>query len=246
MNPQLLNQTRLLVEKYDESLRVNASLNAEIRSLQVIIEEKEANASTLIEHYQDQICHQTTRLEELKEIIRARDIAEKEECQRREAQNKSISMKLREAEAKTSRIQLLEEEVERLTCAQIQQREESERKHLEHQKAMKESFEKDFDSLRQQLVSNMYQEMGDALSKTMQVNDKLTCQLKAALAELESMQITLEEKEKELSFAKREIKLFKYKEKMIAQRRAEKAQARAYLEEIKKDGGGVVEETRKI
>lgn len=243
MNPQLLNQTRLLVEKYDESLRVNASLTAEIRSLQEIIEEKEANASTLIEHYQDQICHQTTRLEELKEIIRARDIAEKEEYQRREAHDKSISIKLREAETKEAtllgRIQLLEEEVKRLTCTQKQQTEESEQKHLEDQIAMKESFEKEFECLRQKLVSNMYQEMGDALSKTMQVNNKLTCQLKAALAELESMQITLQEKEKELSFAKREIKLLKYKEKMAAQRRAERAQARAFIEEIKKAGNVV-------
>eukprot|EP00984_Skeletonema_dohrnii_P021344 scaffold10642_cov155-Skeletonema_dohrnii-CCMP3373.AAC.11 len=83
MNPQLLNQTRLLVEKYDDSLKVNAALNAENRSLRVDIENKEANASTLIEHYQDQICDQTVRLEELKEIIRVRDIAEMEEKQKR-------------------------------------------------------------------------------------------------------------------------------------------------------------------
>lgn len=251
MNPKLLNQTRLLVEKYDESLRVNASLNAQIRSFREIIGEKEANASTLMEHYQDQICHQTTRLEELKEIIRARDIAEKKENQKRKAHDKSISIKLREAETKEAtflgRIQLLEEEVERLTSAQIHQREKSEQKHLDDQIAMKESFEKEFENLRQKLVSNMYQEMGDALSKTMQVNDKLTCQLKAALFELESMQINLQEKEKELSFANREIKLLKYKEKLIAQRRAEKLQARAYLEEMKEAGGVVdVEEIRKI
>ena len=252
MNPQLLNQTRLLVEKYDESLKVNASLNAEIRSLRVIIEEKEANASTLIEHYQDQICKQTTRLEELKEIIRGRDIAENEENERRKVHDKSISIKLREAETNEAtllgRIQLLEEEVERLTRVQIQQREESEQKHVEDQIAMTESFEKEFESLRQKLVSNMYQEMGDALSKTMQVNDKLTCQLKSSITELESMQITLQEKEKELSFAKREIKLLKYKEKMAVQRRAEKAQARVYLlsktqevEDEKEKDGDVVE-----
>ncbi len=239
------------MEKYDESLRVNASLNAQIRSFREIIGEKEANASTLMEHYQDQICHQTTRLEELKEIIRARDIAEKKENQKRKAHDKSISIKLREAETKEAtflgRIQLLEEEVERLTSAQIHQREKSEQKHLDDQIAMKESFEKEFENLRQKLVSNMYQEMGDALSKTMQVNDKLTCQLKAALFELESMQINLQEKEKELSFANREIKLLKYKEKLIAQRRAEKLQARAYLEEMKEAGGVVdVEEIRKI
>eukprot|EP00986_Skeletonema_menzelii_P008583 scaffold3673_cov157-Skeletonema_menzelii.AAC.2 len=253
MNPQLLNQTRLLVEKYDESLKVNASLNAENRSLQVLIENKEANASKLIEHYQDQICDQTNRLEELKEIIRHREIVESEELQKRKEHDESISTKLRDAGAKEvallGRIKLLEEEVERLTCAQLQQREESEQKHLEDQIAMKELFEKDFESLRQKLVSNVYHEMGDALSKTIQVNDKLSCQLKTALAELESMQILLQEREKDLSFAKREIKLLKYKEK-IAQRRAEKAQAHASRlsktqeEDEKTKAGDVVEETR--
>ncbi|KAK1744518.1 hypothetical protein QTG54_005051 [Skeletonema marinoi] len=255
MNPQLLNQTRLLVEKYDDSLKVNAALNAENRSLRVDIENKEANASTLIEHYQDQICDQTARLEELKEIIRVKDIAEMEEKQRRKVHDDSISIKLHEAGAKEvallGRIQVLEEEVERMTCAQIQQREESEQKHLSEQVAMKESFENEFESLRQKLVSNMYQEMGDVMAKTMQLNDKLTSQLKTALAEMESMQITLQEKEKEVSFAKREIKLLKYKEKMMAQRIAEKAQARASLvaktqEEKEKAGGDVVEETQEI
>ena len=114
MNPQLLNQTRLLVEKYDDSLKVNAALNAENRSLRVDIENKEANASTLIEHYQDQICDQTARLEELKEIIRVKDIAEMEEKQRRKVHDDSISIKLHEAGAKEvallGRIQVLEEE----------------------------------------------------------------------------------------------------------------------------------------
>ncbi len=233
MNPQLLNQTRILVEKYDESLKLIAALNAENRSLRVVIENEKAKASTLIEHYQDQICDQTTRLTELKESIRVRDIAEKEDKQKRKVLDDSISIKLREARSKEvalmGRIQVLEENVERLKCIQIQQREESEQKHLADQATMKESFEKQFECLRQKLVSNMYEEMGDVLAKTIQVNDKLTDQLKTVLAELESMQSSKHEKERELSFAKREIKLLKYKEKMVAQRRAEKAQARASL-----------------
>jgi chromosome segregation ATPase len=224
MNPQLLNQTRILVEKYDESLKVIASLSAENQSLRVVIENEKAKASTLIEHYQDQICEQTSRLTELKESIRARDIAGIDDKQKRKVHDDSISTKLREARAKEvallGRIQVLEEEVERLKCIQTQQREDSERKHLADQVTMKESFQKQLECLRQKLVSNMYEEMGDVLAKTMQINDKLSDQLKTVLAELESMQISRNEKEKELSFAKREIKLLKYREKMMAQRNA--------------------------
>jgi hypothetical protein len=230
MNTQLLNQTRVLVEKYDESLKVIAALNAENRSLQVVIENEKAKASTLIDHYQDQICAQTARLAELKESIRARDITEKKDNQKRKIHDDCISIELREARAKEvallGRIQGLEQEVERLKYRQIQQNEESERKNLFDQAEMKESFETKFESLRQQLVSNMYEEMGDVLAKTIQVNDKLTVQLKTVHSELESLQISQHEKDKDLSLAKREIKLLKYKEKMMAQRKAEKAQAR--------------------
>lgn len=216
---------------------------------------KEANSKLLIEHYKEKIFDQTNRIEELKDIIRHRVKVESEEIKKRKKHNDLISYKLHDAGAKEfallSRTQLLEEEVERLECALIQQREESEQKHLEDQIAMKESFEKDFETLRQKLVSNVYQEMGDVLSKTMQVNEELSCQLKTALTELESMELSLQDREKDLSFAKREIKLLKYKEKMMAQRRAEKAQARAYRlsktqegDEKKKVGDNVVEETR--
>ena len=216
---------------------------------------KDAKASKLIEQQEQISDQQTNRIEELKDIIRHRDKVESEEIKKRKKHDDLISKKLHDAGAKEvalmRRTQLLEEEVERLECALIQQREESEQKHLEDQIAMKESFEKDFETLRQKLVSNVYHEMGDVLSKTMKVNEELSCQLKTALTELESKQLSLEDREKDLSFAKREIKLLKYKEKMMAQRRAEKAQARAYRlsktpeeDEKKKAEDNAVEETR--
>ena len=234
MNPQLLNQTTgVLVEKFDESLKFIAALNAENRSLRELIENEKQKSSALIEHYQDQICDQTTHLMELKETIRARNNAEKDEEQKRRALADSISIKLRESHTKEvvllDRVQVLEQENERLKRIQIHQREESERKLINAEATMKESFEKKFDCVRQQLISGMYEEMGDVLSKTMTVNDRLTFQLKVVLSELESMKVLREEKDKELSYAKREIKLLKYKEKMIAQRRKEKENARACL-----------------
>lgn len=231
MNPQLLNQTRLLVQKYDDSLKINAALNAENQSLQEELKQHEENSSILINHYQDQLCDQTARLEELKDIIRIRDIAEQEETHKREAHDRSISDRLNYAKAKevthVERIHTLEEEIERLHCMQRHESKENEQKFIAERLKMKESFEKEFECLRQKLVSNMYGEVGDVLANSIQVNDKLSAQLKSVLAELESLQLSQEEKEKELSFAKREIKLLKYKEKMKVQRRAWKAKERA-------------------
>ena len=178
-----------------------------------------------MEHYEQRLCDQTSRLSSLKETIRIRDAAEKEERQKRRAQNEAISIQLRDAQIKDDKILLLEKEVETLKCIQIQQRDESERKHNAAQVAMKESFEKKLEMLKQ----HMYEEMGDVLSRTMKVNDQLTAQLRAVLAELESMKVLQDEKEKELSIANREIKLLKYKEKMVAQRKKEKERERAYL-----------------
>lgn len=225
MNPQLIHQTKILVEKYDESLKVIANLNSENRSLRDVIEKEKLKASKLVEHYEQRLCDQTSRLSSLKETIRIRDATEKEERQKRRAQNEAISIQLRDAQIKDDKIILLEKEVETLKCIQIQQRDESERKHNAAQVAMKESFEKKLEMLKQ----HMYEEMGDVLSKTMKVNDQLTAQLRAVLAELESMKVLQDEKEKELSIANREIKLLKYKEKMIAQRKKEKERERAYL-----------------
>jgi hypothetical protein len=225
MNPQLIHQTKILVEKYDESLKVIANLNSENRSLRDVIEKEKLKASKLVEHYEQRLCDQTSRFSSLKEIIRIRDATEKEERRKRRAQDESITIKLRDAQIKDDKILLLEKEVETLKCIQIQQRDESERKHNAAQVAMKESFEKKLEMLKQ----HMYEEMGDVLSKTMKVNDQLTAQLRAVLAELESMKVLQDEKEKELSIANREIKLLKYKEKMIAQRKKEKERERAYL-----------------
>ena len=219
------------MQKYDDSLKTNAALNAEIQSLREEITQKEKNSSILINHFQDQICDKTARLEELKDIIRVRDISEQEETQKREAYDRSTSDRLNQAKAKevtlTERIHSLEGEIERLHCMQRQECKENEQKIIDEQLKMRESFEKKFECLRQKLVSNMYGEVGDALANSIQVNDKLSGQLKSVLAELESIQLSQEEKEKELSFAKREIKLLKYKEKMKAQRRAWKAMERA-------------------
>lgn len=225
MNPQLILQTKILVEKYDESLKVIANLNSENRSLRDVIEKEKLKASKLVEHYEQRLCDQTSRLSSLKETIRIRDATEKEERQKRRAQNEAISIQLRDAQIKDDKILLLEKEVETLKCIQIQQRDESERKHNAAQVAMKESFEKKLEMLKQ----HMYEEMGDVLSRTMKVNDQLTAQLKAVLAEVESMKVSQDEKEKEISMANREIKLLKYKEKMVAQRKKEKERERAYL-----------------
>lgn len=229
MNPQLIIQTKILVEKYDESLKVIANLNSENRSLRDVIEKERQKASTIVEHYEQRLCDQTSRLSSLKEIIRIRDATEKEERQKRRAHDESISIQLRDAQIKDDKILLLEKEVETLKFIQIQQSDESEQKHNAAQAAMKESFEKKLEIMKQQLLSGMYEEMGDVLSKTMKVNDQLTAQLKAVLAELESMKVAQDEKEKEISIANREIKLLKYKEKMIAQRKKEKEKERAYL-----------------
>ena len=225
MNSQLINQTKILVEKYDESLKVIANLNSENRSLRDVIEKEKLKASKLVEHYEQRLCDQTSRLSSLKETIRIRDATEKEERQKRREQNEYISIQLQDGQIKDDKILLLEKEVETLKCIQIQQRDESERKHNAAQVAMKESFQKKLEIQKQQL----YEEMGDVLAKTMKVNDQLTAQLRAVLAELESMKVSQDEKEKEISIANREIKLLKYKEKMIAQRKKEKERERAYL-----------------
>jgi hypothetical protein len=229
MNPQLIHQTKILVEKYDESLKVIANLNSENRSLRDEIDKEKLKASKLVEHYEQRLCDQTSRFSSLKEIIRVRDATEKEERRKRRAQDESITIKLRDAQIKDDKILLLEKEEETLKCIQIQQRDESERKYNAAQAAMKESFDKKLEISKQQLLSGMYEEMGDVLSRTMEVNDQLTAQLKAVLAELESMKVSQDEKEKEISMANREIKLLKYKEKMIAQRKKEKERERAYL-----------------
>ena len=82
MNSQLINQTKILVEKYDESLKVIANLNSENRSLRDVIEKEKLKASKLVEHYEQRLCDQTSRLSSLKETIRIRDATEKEERQK--------------------------------------------------------------------------------------------------------------------------------------------------------------------
>ena len=166
MNPQLINQTKILVEKYDESLKVIANLNSENRSLRDVIEKEQLKASTLVEHYEQRLCDQTSRLSSLKEIIRIRDATEKEERQKQRAHLESISVQLQDAQIKDDKILLLEEEVETLKFIQIQQRDESERKHNAAQATMREKFEKKLEITKQQLLSGMYEEMGDVLSKT--------------------------------------------------------------------------------
>ena len=93
-----------------------------------------------------------------------------------------------------------------------------ERKALENEANVKQSFLQDTDSFRSQLSSSVCQEVRGTLADTVAGNQCLAIKFRLLLQELEEIQMSRDEKDRELSRTKRELDLLKQMHQLMTSR----------------------------
>jgi hypothetical protein len=115
-------------------------------------------------------------------------------------------------------IYALEDELQALKDDQQKRTRDFERKALENEANVKQSFLQDIDSFRSQLSSSVCHEVRGALADTVADNQRLAIEFRLLLQEMEKIQMSRDEKDRELSRTKRELDLLKQTHQLMTSR----------------------------
>ena len=214
MSSSTIAATRIVVERYDESLKQIAQLKRENFELKEIIRVNGIKAINLIGHYKTEILS-------LQDELRAREKFELLK-QQRNFHDQSTWIEEEELQYKESElvavIYALEDEIQSLKDDQQKRARDFERKALEHEANVKQSFLQDIDSFRSQLSVSVCHEVRGALADTVADNQRLAIEFRLLLQEMEKLQISRDEKDIDLTRTKRELELLKHKYQLMTSR----------------------------
>ena len=217
-----VSTTKVIVQRFDKALRQIATLQRQNNDLNEIIRDNELKALKLIDHYQSDIDAQTNLATKLKSELRARDELERLKRQRnfREQGTEIEDDELQEAREKEllDIIYLLEDEISSLKDDQIKQNEDFERRTLASEANVKQSFLKDIDAFRAHISDSVCDEVREALAATIADNERLTREYRLVLRELEKIQISRDQKDKELRRTRWEMEFLQHKNQLMATR----------------------------
>ncbi len=221
MSSSTIAATRIVVERYDESLKQIAQLKRENFALKEIIRVNEIKAVNLIEHYKTEIDTQTKMAISLQDELRARKHFELLH-RHRNFRDQSTWIEEEELQSKENElisvIYTLEDELQALKDDQQQRTRDFERKALENEANVKQSFLQDIDSFRSQLSSSVCHEVRGALADTVADNQRLAIEFRLLLQEMEKIQMSRDEKDRELSRTKRELDLLMQTHQLMTSR----------------------------
>ena len=221
MSSSTIAATRIVVERYDESLKQIAQLKRENFALKEIIRVNEIKAVNLIEHYKTEIETQTKMAISLQDELRARKHFELLH-RHRNFRDQSTWIEEEELQSKENElmsvIYALEDELQALKDDQQQRTRDFERKALENEANVKQSFLQDIDSFRSQLSSSVCHEVRGALADTVADNQRLAIEFRLLLQEMEKIQMSRDEKDRELSRTKRELDLLMQTHQLMTSR----------------------------
>jgi hypothetical protein len=221
MSSSTIAATRIVVERYDESLKQIAQLKRENFALKEIIRINEIKALNLIEHYKTEIDTQTKLATSLQDELRAREHFELLK-QHRNFRDQCTWIEEEELQSKENElmavIYALEDEIQALRDDQQKRARDFERKALENEANVKQSFLQDIDSFRSQLSSSVCREVRGALADTVADNQRLAIEFRLLLQEMEKIQMSRDEKDRELSRTKRELELLKHTHQLMTSR----------------------------
>lgn len=213
--------TRGVVERYDESLKQIAQLKRENNALKDIIQVNETKTVHLLEHYKTEIDKQTQLATEFKDELRVR---EKLEMMKRLRNFRDQSTWIEEQEIQCKENELiaviysLEDEVQALQENLEEKTRDHERQSIDREANLKHSFLQDIDALRSRLSSSVIDEVGGALADTISDNKRLGFEFRMLLQEMERMQASRDEKDKELTRTRRELELVKHTNLLMGKR----------------------------
>jgi hypothetical protein len=221
MNSSAIAATRIVVERYDESLKQIAQLKRENLALKEIIRVNEIKAMNLIEHHKTEIDTQTKLAISLQDELRARENFELLK-RRRNFHDQSTWIEEEELQSKENElvavIYALEDEIQALKDDQQNRARDFERKALENEANVKQSFLQDIDAFRSQLSSSVCHEVRGALADTVADNQRLAIEFRLLLQEMEKIQMSRDEKDSELLRTKRELELLKHTHQLMTSR----------------------------
>ncbi|KAL3774768.1 LOW QUALITY PROTEIN: hypothetical protein ACHAW5_000288 [Stephanodiscus triporus] len=218
MSSTTITATRIVVERYDEALKQIAHLKRENLALKEIIRANEIKTMNLIEHYNTEIDTQAKLAIELKEELCAR---ERLEVLKRHRNFRDQGTWIEEEELQSKENELvaviysLEDEIQELKDDQQKQARNFERKAIENEANVKQSFLRDIDAFRSQLSSSVCDEVRGALTDTVCDNQRLAFEFRLILQEMEKIQVSRDEKDNELSRTKRELELLKHTHQLM-------------------------------
>lgn len=221
MSSSTITATRIVVERYDEALKQIAHLKRENLALKEIIRVNEIKTMNLIEHYNTEIDTQTKLAIELKEELRAR---ERLEVLKRHRNYRDQGTWIEEEELQSKENELvaviysLEDEIQALKDDQQKRSRNFERKAIENEAKVKQSFLRDIDAFRSQLSSSVCDEVRGALTDTVCDNQRLALEFRLLLQEMEKIQVSRDEKDTELSRTKRELELLKHTHQLLVRK----------------------------
>lgn len=222
MSSSSIAATRAVVERYDESLKQIGQLRRENNSLRDTIKVTESKTVHLLEHYKSEIDKQTKLATELKDEVRAREKLEMIK-HLRNFRDQSTWFEEEELHCKENEliavIYLLEDEVQALKKNLEDQAQDHERKSIEREAHLKQSFLQDIDAFRSKLSSSVIDEVRGALADTIADNQRLGFEFRMLLQEMERMQASRDEKDQELIRTRRELELGKHMNLLLGKRK---------------------------
>ncbi|KAL3816153.1 hypothetical protein ACHAXA_001640 [Cyclostephanos tholiformis] len=231
--------TRIVVERYDESLKQIAHLKRENHALREFIQVNEIKTLNMIEHYNAEIDAQTKFANDLKDELCARDQLEQ---LRRHRNFRDQSTGIEEGELQSKENELvaviyaLEDEIQRLKDDEKIRLQNYERMALENEANVKKSFLQDIEAFRCHLSSSVCNEVRGALADTAADNQRLAFQFGLLLQEMEKIQVSRDEKDKELSRLKLEHQLMRRHMYHVKDRRTPE---HAYLDPMELESGKI-------
>lgn len=209
--------TKLAVQRYDELLQQITLLKRENHELKQSLRDNEIKAGQLIEHYKSEIDAQTIFATGLKDELRVR---EEVELIKRSRHFRDQSTWIEEQELRSkeneliSIIYMLEDEIQALKDDKIKQAIEFEREAVSNKENIKQSFMKDIDELRSRISCSVCDEVKAAIADTITDNHRLKSEFLLLLQEMERLQESRDEKDKELTRTRRELELLKQSDKL--------------------------------
>lgn len=217
----LTEETKRVVERYDEALHQIAVLKSENRSLKEHLRQNNVKVMRLIAHYQEEIEERTNTISQLNDAHRAQEVYEKKQRQRQYSDKgtgiEEGDFNSREAELEQV-IYVLEDEIETLKDDHRFQKEEFERQNLHNQVLAKRSFNDNIDVLRGLATDAVSADVADAMMDLLRDNERLSNEFRDVLDEMEHLQMSREELSKELSRARRELDFMTYRERLMEEK----------------------------
>ena len=217
----LTEETKRVVERYDEALHQIAVLKSENRSLKEHLRQNNVKVMRLIAHYQEEIEERTNTISQLNDAHRAQEVYEKKQRQRQYSDKgtgiEEGDFNSREAELEKV-IYMLEDEIQTLKDDHRFQKEEFERQNLHNQVLAKRSFNDNIDVLRGLATDAVSADVADAMMDLLRDNERLSNEFRDVLDEMEHLQMSREELSKELSRARRELDFMTYRERLMEEK----------------------------